>query len=493
MNHDPILPIKLDSTSNGEVAPRPVSPAVRFANLLAAERITANARRVGMSRRRFLTGLCGAATTLLAFSEVLASGRTPGGRFALPPEAAFEPAAAARVLAGEEFIFDIQTHMIDPDGPWRQKGQASITGLLDKIRALIQLPPKACGAADAVRCYDAEHLIKEVFLDSDTDMAVLSFVPSLPEENPVSLAEADRVRRLVAALGKGRRLLLHALAVPNVKPLSLQLDRMGQALATYGISAWKVYPQWGPEGVGWWLDDPQVGVPFIEAARRLDVKTICMHKGLIFPGHEPRYGACPDVGRVAKRYPDVTFIVYHSGFDLNRKEGPYDPRHAEMGIDSLVKSLLDNGIGPNANVYAELGSTWRMVMGDPDQAAHTLGKLLKYVGPRRVVWGTDSIWYGSPQDQILAFRAFQISREFQERFGYPALTPELKAAIFGLNAAPVYGVDPSARSGGSESDPLGKLRAAYRQDPQPSFATYGPRDAAGWRRMKAMRGRGPHA
>jgi hypothetical protein len=30
----------------------------------------------------------------------------------------------------------------------------------------------------------------------------------------------------------------------------------------------------------------------------------------------------------------------------------------------LLKSLLDNGIAPNRNVYAELGSTWRFAMRD---------------------------------------------------------------------------------------------------------------------------------
>ena len=63
-------------------------------------------------------------------------------------------------------------------------------------------------------------------------------------------------------------------------------------------------------------------------------------------------------------------------------------------------------------------------MGDLDQAAHVLGKLLLAVGEDNIVWGTDSIWYGSPQDQIAAFRAFEITPEFQERFGYPALTTE---------------------------------------------------------------------
>ena len=77
-------------------------------------------------------------------------------------------------------------------------------------------------------------------------------------------------------------------------------------------------------------------------------------------------------------------------------------------------------------MYAELGSTWRALMGDPDQAAHVLGKLLVAVGDDNVLWGTDSIWYGSPQDQIQALRTFEITAESQERFGYPALTPAVK-------------------------------------------------------------------
>ena len=83
-------------------------------------------------------------------------------------------------------------------------------------------------------------------------------------------------------------------------------------------------------------------------------------------------------------------------------------------------------------MYAELGGTWWFLMRDPTAAAHVLGKLLKYVGEDRVVWGTDSIWFGTPQDQIQAMRTFQISEELQETHGYPALTDEIKAKIFGL-------------------------------------------------------------
>jgi hypothetical protein len=55
-----------------------------------------------------------------------------------------------------------------------------------------------------------------------------------------------------------------------------------------------------------------------------------------------------------------------------------------------------------------------------------------------VLWGTDSIWYGSPQDQIQAFRTFQISEQLREKHGYPEITPELRAKVFGLNAMKPY-------------------------------------------------------
>ena len=138
--------------------------------------------------------------------------------------------------------------------------------------------------------------------------------------------------------------------------------------------------------------------------------------------------------------------------------------------------------GNPTNVYAELGSTWRYVMRDPDQAAHLLGKLLKTFGEDRVLWGTDSIWYGSPQDQIQAFRAFQIGREFQQRHGYPELTPQLKRKVFGLNAAQVYGLKPDAQRRKLAKDRVQKSKLDYLNDPQPTFATYGPRTgASGWR------------
>ncbi len=99
------------------------------------------------------------------------------------------------------------------------------------------------------------------------------------------------------------------------------------------------------------------------------------------------------------------------------------------------------GIGHDGNIYCELGSTWFMMLRRPVEAAHIMGKLLKQFGPRRILWGTDSTWYGSPQSLIDAFRAFTIPENMQERFGYPALTPEIKDMILSRNAAALYRID----------------------------------------------------
>jgi hypothetical protein len=94
------LPIKIDATSNGEFFPMPVGGMVSQARALAAARITDNARRLNVSRRAFLTGLCGTATTLLTLNHTFAARGNTGGYFQVHPEAAFDLAAAQESLMG---------------------------------------------------------------------------------------------------------------------------------------------------------------------------------------------------------------------------------------------------------------------------------------------------------------------------------------------------------------------------------------------------------
>ena len=67
------LPIKIDTTSNGEFMPRPLSATNIKANKMALENCDINARRTGQHRRNFLVSTAGAATTLLAINEANAA------------------------------------------------------------------------------------------------------------------------------------------------------------------------------------------------------------------------------------------------------------------------------------------------------------------------------------------------------------------------------------------------------------------------------------
>ena len=478
------LPIKIDATSNGEYAPLALDARLAHAQDLARARIADNARRTGHSRRSFLAGLSAAATTLLTFNEAFAARGNLGGAYRLLPDAALDPQVAAETLAGDEFIFDVQTHMVEPDGAWRSGPMRGFA------RSLARFPNGKCGEDDPVDCFSPDHFIKDVFLDSDTAMAVMSFIPAPAGDNPLSMAEANRVARLIDAADGGNRLLLHNMVLPNNPPLSAQLDRMEEMAATYPIAAWKTYTEWGPDRRGWWLDG-EFGLPFIEKARALGIRNICIHKGLPFGTPYPAFATCRDVGVVARMFPDVNFIIYHSGLFPRRSERAYDAANAGQGVDNLIKSVLDNGIAPNANVYAELGSTWRILMRDPTGGAHVLGKLMRFIGEKNILWGTDSIWYGSPQDQIQAFRAFEISEELQERHGYPSLTAEVKRSIFGLNGAQVYNIDPADITRKAETDRFGRMKQAYLESPDPSFATYGPRDRREFLHLRGLGGGTP--
>lgn len=454
------LPVKFDTATNGEYAPLALTSEQRLANRLAHETAGENARRLGVGRRQFLTSTMGAAAVLAACNR---ANPAAGAAYNLAPEAELDRDAAASTLTGDEFIFDVQLHCVDPKAAWT-RGAAGEQWRSALGQAFPQSVKCKTGEYD---CYSAEALVKEVFFDSDTDAGVISGLFGPDDGNPTPIAYAAHAREMVRKMGgTGKQCLIHGGVLPN---LPGEIEGMAWK-AGHKVSAWKLYPQWGPQGDGFFLDGDLADRVFDEA-RRLGVRTFAVHKGVSLYGMKPEMSSPKDMGVAAKANPDLTFLTYHSGFQPGVKEGAYDP--AGEGVDRLIKSHRDAGLPRNGgNLYAELGACWRYFMGRPDEAAHVIGKLLSTFGEDRILWGTDCIWFGSPQDQIQAFRAFEISPEYQEKFGYPPLTAEAKRKIFGLNAARVYGLDiPALRTSAFD-----QTRRAYGERPNPSFATYGPTD-----------------
>ena len=209
-------------------------------------------------------------------------------------------------------------------------------------------------------------------------------------------------------------MLVENILAPNVGPLGATLDEMTSAAHSGHLAAFKVYTAWSPTGQGYSLEDPAIGLPTVQHAHDLGIKVFVAHKGLPLVNFDPAFNHPEDVVAVSRQFPDMNFVIYHSAWDPSHIEGPYDPT-ATIGIDTLLAALDRHGVPPNDNIWVDTATMWRQLLTQPDQAAHALGKILSRVGEKRVMWGTDSIWYGSPQPQIMAMRAFQITPEYQEQ------------------------------------------------------------------------------
>ena len=396
-----------------------------------AQQVSArSAQRLGLPRARYLAARTGTAATLRAIDA--AAG---GGFYAVPPEAEQDAFAADEAFRGAGPVIDVQTHYV-------ASARSRSRGMQGVLRFIRDVAPERFAALDPDTSLGFAEYLRCVFLESETAVAVLTAAPGDERDNILPNAEIAATREILDRCAGSGRLLHHAIVHPERAP---ERDALGALVARHRPAGLKVYTLHGSPGHedGWRLDDPAVGLPFLSRARDAGVRVVCAHKGLslLAPAGSPA-----DVGPAAAAFPELSLLVYHSGYEVpaseSHEERAYDARGG--GVNRLIASLANAGIGPGANVWAELGSTWACLVRRPLEAAHVLGKLLLALGPDRVLWGTDSVWYGPAQPLIDAFRAFQIPERLRERHGYPALTPAIKQAILGGNAAAVYGVDLAA-------------------------------------------------
>lgn len=457
---DPELPLEpplwMGTRSNGEYF-HFQTPYERKLRQFVLEKADENARRVGMDRRSFLASALGMATTLwcINFVSGCTEGSLDGGSSAIciPPEAMYDEDAACTLVSGDDFIFDVQTHWFSEEDTTRfPESVLQIFGVLFVIA-------------------NENTYVRDMFLNSDTTLAVLTSWPGttcsddpantdpcgLPLSNDSMARSRDTINQLAC---NTQRLVQHVQVLPNdLTGLEKQLDIMTQVHCEQRAYGWKMYPGFAARNIdprgptGYFLDEPNARA-VIEHGLALGVNRFAVHKGLpILYFFEKEHNHPRDVGVVAREYPEANFIIYHSaicaGYDSCNEspaEGPYDPNEADpKGVNALIRSLIDNGIGPNQNVYAEIGSAINEIQNNALASAHFFGKLMKYVGTDRVVWGTDCVIYGSPQPYIEWFRNLTIPTQLQEQYGYPPLDATNKAKIFGLNSAALYGIDVNAK------------------------------------------------
>ena len=463
------IPLPTRLVSNEEFPPLPQTAAQRAVE----ERILAEAGRLaprlGLSRRDFLRRSGGIATSLLAMNAVF-------GRFfdVLPVEAA-DPGAFRARTGDPYFIFDVQLHYVgagyDPgNAEGGRKGAVSKQALLGLRQQSRRLNPKLAADRGTLADLSWENMVKEVFLDSETAIGLISTPPGpYPEEAVVPPKEMTHIRDEINRVTLSRRMLAHGLITPQLG--QRDLDFMDQQAATLKVDAWKGYTGAAPKGFdrGWFVDDEKIAYPMLERARKLGVRRICLHKGLPL-GPVADYNHPRDLIKAARDFPDLDFVAYHAGL----LTVPASSQSAEVPWTSDFCRMKQKEPAIK-NIYMELGSTFgQLATTNPTACAHLLGQVIAAFGADHVLWGTDSIWYGTPQWQIEAFRRFEIPDALVEKHGYAPLTRPVKEQIFGLNAARLFSVDVAAKRNEIPADYLSRIKMSYLEEgPAPSHRWYG--------------------
>lgn len=413
----------------------------------------------GLTRRGFLGSASGFAAAFIAMNMVF------GKAFMVDDAEARDPMAAEerrRALAGQ-FIFDDQVHYVHEN--------YTNQGLL-RLREYTaeHSNPSIKGEDTTFAKIKFQNFLKEVYLQSDTTLALLSGAPSdkekfwfLPNDQMVE------ARRIVNGLAGSNRLMAQSIITPGQPGWLEEIDRCVEELKP---DSWKGYtvgdPQFDSE-YPYRLDDEKLMYPAYEKFVKSGIINLCIHKGLIPEDYEKsypnwEYGKVDDLPKAAKDWPQLNFIIYHSAIKpgnfvyKSHLEDVRDTGRIDWVTD-LAEIPAKHGV---TNVYGDLGTVFgASAVTHPWHAAMILGELIKGLGADHVVWGTDSVWHGSPQWQIEAFRRMEIPDEVSEKYGFEKLGPAngpVKNAILGLNSARLYGLDPDKILEETQRDKISRIK-----------------------------------
>ena len=457
-------PVPTQIVSSDEYLPVPQSERQREVEARLVAMSDRLARRQGVSRRRFFQTAAGMAASFVALNQVF------GPLFdATEAEAATPDMADARAAAlSGQMVIDGHTHFLRDD--------TRLMGFVKAREAVGQWGwnKELGGKQQTIDDLKYGNYVKEIYMDSDTKVALLSNSPSdVPKDWFIPQEQVFKTRAMVNRQAGSRRMLAHFTITPGRPGW---LDQVDVAIEKYKPDSWKGYT------VGdnthkelashpWHADDEKLMYPFYERISKTTIRNVCIHKGLFAPAVEkqfPRlrpYADVSDVGRAAKDWPQLNFLVYHSGYRWvggNPADGmaEFDRTGRSSWTSDLAEIPEKYGVN---NVYGDLGQlfAWTSVA-EPRLAAALMGMLVKGLGVARVVWGTDAVWTGAPQWQIEGLRRLEIPEDMQRQHGFKPLgsaTGPVKTAIFSGNSARLYGLERHAEI--IRGDRFTALKEAY--------------------------------
>ena len=470
-------PLPMQVVASDEYMPEPQTEAQRQVQARLYAMADDLGRKQGVSRRRFFQSAAGMAAAFVAMNE------TYGNVFAASRAEAATPELAQARVDGlrSQFIMDMHTHFLRDD--------TRLMGFVQMREAVGDLGwnPALKAKPQTIDDLKFDNYFKEIYLDSDTKVALISSSPSeIPQDWFLTNQMMADARRRVNEKAGSRRMFAHAIFTPGMPgwldDLDAALELKPESMKGYTIGD-NTHKDLARHP--WKMDDEKITYPGYERMVKAGQKIVCVHKGLFPPSTEKsfpnlvEYASVGDVGKAAKDWPQLTFVIYHGGY---RHVGgsPADAwsEFERTGRSAWVSDLAEVPEKYDVtNVYADVGQLFaHSTVSQPRLAAALMGILIKGLGVDHVNWGTDAVWTGSPQWQIEALRRLEIPEDMQKKYGYAPLGEAdgpVKTVIFSGNSARLYGVDTQHAAREIQGDQFASLKEEYLRDPSPSLRYYG--------------------
>ena len=363
-------PIPTQIVSSDEYTPPPQSEKQKEVEARLLAMGDELGRKQGLSRREFFQTAAGMAAGFVALNDTFGMVFDASRAEAATPAMAQERANAFK----DQFIMDMHTHFLRDDTRLENfvrsreaVGKAGWNpGLVDKPQTLEDLK--------------FNNYFKEIYLDSDTKIALISSSPSeIPRDwfltNEMMIEAREKVNKEAGA----RRMFAHAIFTPGwdgwLEHLEGSLQRKPESIKGYTVGDntnkdMARHP--------WRMDDEKVTYKAYELCLKYGIKNVCVHKGL-FPRataerwpHLLAYAKVDDVGKAAKDWPQLNFVIYHGGY-RHAAGGTAEDGWNEFVQTGRVSWVSDLAEIPEkygvSNVYADVGQLFaQSVVAEPPRS-----------------------------------------------------------------------------------------------------------------------------
>ncbi len=290
-------PIPTQTVASDEYYPAPQNARQREVEARLLAMADELGGKSGLDRRRFFQTASGMAAAFVAMNEVYGEVFNASRAEAAVPEQAQARAESLK----DQFIMDMHTHFLRDD--------TRLTGFVAMREAVGRAGwnKELVGKEQTIEDLKFGNYKKEMFLDSDTKIALISSAPSDIKQdwfltNQMMADAREKVNRQAGS----RRLFAHAIFTPGQPGW---LDDLDAALAlkpesckgyTVGDNTHKEISHYP-----WRMDDEKVTYKGYEKILKAGIRNVCVHKGLFPPSTESRfpnlvhYADVRDVGQAA--------------------------------------------------------------------------------------------------------------------------------------------------------------------------------------------------